>query len=189
MEGRDDGRHFLLVRRCLDDKAEKAYYFVFAPVGTTLAEMVQAIGQRWKIEECFETGKEMGMEDYEVRGFTTWYRFITLVMVVMACLASICAAALTPGTTPPLPEGTCPLLPLTIRRACAIYWHPCSGPCLAARPCSSLGPGGGAATRAGPATFIRDVVALPGNSCLARSSFLFGCFRFQGISLEFPSIS
>ncbi len=35
----DDGRHFLLVRRCLDDPSEKAYYFVFAPLGTTLAEM------------------------------------------------------------------------------------------------------------------------------------------------------
>jgi SRSO17 transposase len=48
----DDGRHFLLIRRCLDEKVAKAYYFVFAPPGTTLAEMVQAIGQRWCIEEC-----------------------------------------------------------------------------------------------------------------------------------------
>ncbi len=78
----DDGRHFLLVRRCLDDPSEKAYYFVFAPLGTTLAEMVKAISARWCIEECFETGKEMGLEDYEVRGFTAWYRYITLVMIV-----------------------------------------------------------------------------------------------------------
>lgn len=35
----DDGRHWLLIRRCLDDPSEKAYYFVFAPAGTTLAEM------------------------------------------------------------------------------------------------------------------------------------------------------
>jgi SRSO17 transposase len=35
----DDGRHFLLVRRCLDDPSEKAYYFVFAPPGTQLPEM------------------------------------------------------------------------------------------------------------------------------------------------------
>ena len=70
----NDGRHFLLIRRCVDDPSEKAYYFVFAPLGTTLIEMVQAIGQRWKIEECFEIGKEIGLEDYEVRGFTAWYR-------------------------------------------------------------------------------------------------------------------
>ena len=35
----DDGRHFLLIRRCLDDPQEKTYYFVFAPLGTRLAEM------------------------------------------------------------------------------------------------------------------------------------------------------
>jgi SRSO17 transposase len=110
----DDGRHFLLIRRCLDEQAEKAYYFVYAPTGTTLVEMVKAIGARWKIEECFETGKAIGLEDYEVRGFTAWYRFITLVMVVMAALAAICAAALLPRTSPPSYEGTCPLLPLTM---------------------------------------------------------------------------
>jgi SRSO17 transposase len=110
----DDERHFLLIRRCVDDPGEKAYYFVFAPSGTTLVEMVQAIGQRWKIEECFEIGKEIGLEDYEVRGFTAWYRYITLVMVVMACLAGICAAASVSTAKPTTDAGTCPLLPLTI---------------------------------------------------------------------------
>lgn len=113
----DDGRHFLLIRRCLDDPSEKAYYFVFAPPGTTLVEMVQAIGARWKIEECFEIGKEMGLEDYEVRGFTAWYRHITLVMIVQACLACICAQARTLPTEPSSNEETpptCSLRSLTI---------------------------------------------------------------------------
>jgi hypothetical protein len=113
----DDGRHFLLIRRCVDDPSEKAYYFVFAPLGTTLVEMVRAIGQRWKIEECFETGKAIGLSDYEVRGFTAWYRHITLVMLVQACLAGICAAARTLPPDSPPHEGTsspCPPLPLTI---------------------------------------------------------------------------
>jgi SRSO17 transposase len=110
----DDGRHFLLIRRCVDDPSEKAYYFVFAPPGTTLVEMVQAIGQRWKIEECFETGKAIGLEDYEVRGFTAWYRYITLVMVVQACLAGICAAASVSSAEPITDAGTSPVLPLTI---------------------------------------------------------------------------
>jgi SRSO17 transposase len=112
----DDGRHFLLVRRCLDNPSEKAYYFVFAPLGTTLAEMVKAIGTRWCIEEDFETGKEMGLGDYEVRAFTAWYRHITLVMIVEACLASICAATRRVPTEPIVDEGTltCPLLSLTI---------------------------------------------------------------------------
>lgn len=113
----DDGRHFLLIRRCLDDPKEKTYYFVFAPLGTTLAEMVKAIGQRWKIEENFETGKDMGLSDYEVRCWTGWYRHITLVMVVQACLASICAKARISTTEPASTQGTpltCPLLPLSI---------------------------------------------------------------------------
>jgi SRSO17 transposase len=110
----DDGRHFLLIRRCVDDPSEKAYYFVFAPLGATLADMVQAIGARWKIEECFETSKEMGLSDYEVRGFTAWYRHITLVMIVEACLAVICAMARLSLSEPTMVEGTCPLLPLTI---------------------------------------------------------------------------
>jgi hypothetical protein len=113
----DDGRHFLLIRRCVDDPSEKAYYFVFAPLGTTLVEMVQAIGQRWKIEECFQTGKAIGLEDYEVRGFTAWYRYITLVMVAQACLAGICAAArMLPPESPPQKGASSPSpsLPLTI---------------------------------------------------------------------------
>ncbi len=113
----DDGQHFLLVRRCVDDPSEKTYYFVFAPLGTTLAEMVKAIGARWKIEECFETGKDMGLEDDEVRSFTAWYRHMTLVMIVQACLAGICAMARLSSTEPTTDEGirpTCPLLPLTI---------------------------------------------------------------------------
>ena len=46
----DDGQHFLLIRRSIADPQEKGYYFVFAPPGTTLQEMVQAIGARWHIE-------------------------------------------------------------------------------------------------------------------------------------------
>jgi SRSO17 transposase len=112
----EDGRHFLLIRRRLDDPSEKTYYFVFAPLGTTLVEMVKAIGQRWCIEECFETGKDMGLEDYEVRCWTAWYRHITLVMIVQACLAGICAAARMLTTEPTTAEETpiYPLLPLTI---------------------------------------------------------------------------
>ena len=113
----DDGRHFLLIRRAIDDPQEKAYYFVFAPLGTTLIEMVKAIGKRWHIEEDFETGKAIGLGDYEVRSFMAWYRHITLVMIVQACLAGICAAARIPVTKNPLHEGgllVCPVIPLTI---------------------------------------------------------------------------
>jgi hypothetical protein len=69
----DDGRHSLLIRRSLTDPNEKAYYFVFAPTGTTLPEMIAASGARWHIEKNFENGKDMGLDHYEVRSFTGWY--------------------------------------------------------------------------------------------------------------------
>jgi SRSO17 transposase len=58
----DDGRHWLLIRRSISDPQEKRYYFVFAPKGTSLAEMVQAIGARWHIEEDFANAKDMGLD-------------------------------------------------------------------------------------------------------------------------------
>lgn len=102
----EDGRHWLLIRRRLDNPQEKAYYFVFAPPGTSLPVMVQAIGARWHIEEDFETAKDLGLDHYEVRCFVGWYRHITLVMLAHACLSGICAQeeARTPPekATPPV---------------------------------------------------------------------------------------
>ncbi len=112
----DDGRHWLLIRRSLTDPHEKAYYFVFAPKGTTLPEMVAAIGARWHIEEEFENAKDIGLDHYEVRCFTGWYRHITLVLVALAFLTGICATArfspspLAPSELPARPT----VLPLTI---------------------------------------------------------------------------
>jgi SRSO17 transposase len=87
----DDGSHWLLIRRCITDPTQKAYYFVFGPPATTLQEMVKAIGARWHIEDDFETSKDMGLDQYEVRCFIGWYRHITLVMLAHAFLAVICA--------------------------------------------------------------------------------------------------
>jgi SRSO17 transposase len=70
----DDGKHWLLIRRRIDDPSEKTYYFVFGPNGTTLQEMVEVIGKRWRIEDDFKTGKGLGLDHYEVRCFTGWYR-------------------------------------------------------------------------------------------------------------------
>src|SRR5438552_4428725 len=99
----DDGRHWVLIRRSLTDPNEKAYYFVFAPKGTTLPEMVAAIGARWHIEENFENAKDLGLDHYEVRSFTGWYRHITLVLVALAYLTGICATERF-STSPPAPS-------------------------------------------------------------------------------------
>ena len=62
------------MRRLPTKPSEKVYYLVFAPAGTTLADMVQAIAGRWSIEEDFKTSKGSGMDQYEVRTWTAWYR-------------------------------------------------------------------------------------------------------------------
>src|SRR5713101_8281627 len=112
----DDGQHWLLIRRDLTDPNEKAYYFVFAPRGTTLSEMVQAIGARWHIEEDFENAKDLGLDHYEVRSFTGWYRHITLVLLALAFLTAMCATercSTSPPAPSPLPARPA-VLPLTV---------------------------------------------------------------------------
>jgi SRSO17 transposase len=87
----DDGKHWVLIRRCIDDPTIKTYYFVFGPPNTSLHVMVKVIGTRWRIEDDFQTGKALGLAQYQVRCFTGWYRHVTLVMLAHAFLAVICA--------------------------------------------------------------------------------------------------
>jgi SRSO17 transposase len=128
----EDGRHWLLMRRSLTDPQEKAYYFVFGPPGTTLAQMVTAIGARWHIEEDFETAKDLGLDHYEVRSFVAWYRHITLVMLAHAFLSGICAQALSLACPPLAVEAPAtldtasdarPLLPLTVPEVRHLLGH------------------------------------------------------------------
>lgn len=83
-------QRYLLIRRSLvvgEKPAERAYVLVFAPSGTTLAEMATAIGTRWTVEQCFQEGKgEVGLDHYEVRSWHGWYRHITLCMLAHAFL-------------------------------------------------------------------------------------------------------
>jgi SRSO17 transposase len=88
--GVDDGWHSLLFRRTLAATPELTYYLVFAPPATPLQTKVIALGGRWRIEEDFENGKELGLDHYEVRSFVGWYRYITLCMLALAYLVSIC---------------------------------------------------------------------------------------------------
>ncbi len=84
-----DGRHWLVVRRCLDDPHELAYYLVWAPADTPLSIMAQAIGARWHIEEDLHASKALGLDQYEVRSYLGWYRHITLVLLAAAFLVDI----------------------------------------------------------------------------------------------------
>ncbi len=87
--GQVDGRHWLLVRRCLDDPNTLAYFLIWAPPDASLPIMVQAIGARWRIEEDLEASKALGLAHYEGRSYLGWYRHITLILLACAFLLAI----------------------------------------------------------------------------------------------------
>jgi SRSO17 transposase len=70
------------------NRLDRAYYVVFSPQGATLEELVKVAGRRWAIEVAFEAAKqEVGLDQYEVRKWDAWYRFITLALFAHAFLA------------------------------------------------------------------------------------------------------
>ena len=85
---------WVLFRRSIKSPEDIAYYRVFSPVESPLSEMVRTAGCRWTVEECFETGKgEVGLDQYEVRSWTGWYRHITLACLAHAFLTVMCSQA------------------------------------------------------------------------------------------------
>lgn len=81
---------WILARRSLDDPTDLAYFAVFAPQTIPLASVVQIVGSRWAIEIGFKTAKgEVGLDQYEVRSWTGWYRHITLALLAHAFLVGI----------------------------------------------------------------------------------------------------
>jgi len=87
--GTVDGRHFLVIRRCLDGSHELAFYLVCAPLSTELSTIVQAIGASFHIEEDLQACKDLGLDQYEVRSYLGWYRHLTLVLLAYAFLVGI----------------------------------------------------------------------------------------------------
>lgn len=77
---------WIVVRRSISDPSEMVFYRVCAPKETTLDQIVQVAGQRWKVEEAIERAKgECGLDQYEVRNWTGWYRHVTLSLVAQLC--------------------------------------------------------------------------------------------------------
>jgi SRSO17 transposase len=86
-DGPQERARFLLIRRSLADPDKRAYYRVAGPAQTTLPEVVRVAGSRWKIEEGYEQAKgEVGLDQYEVRTWRAWYRYMTLALLAYAAL-------------------------------------------------------------------------------------------------------
>ncbi|MER8772182.1 IS701 family transposase [Mesorhizobium sp. M0960] len=82
--------HWLLVRRKQSTSGEKAYYLVFAPPGSSLAELAAVAGLRWAIEECFERAKDdLGLDHCEARSWHGWHRHMSLCMAALAFLSKL----------------------------------------------------------------------------------------------------
>ena len=83
----DTGRHYLLIRRN-DATGELAYLRCYSPRPVTLHALVTVAGQRWRIEESFQAAKGLtGLDQHQVRRWTSWHRWTTLAMLAHAFLA------------------------------------------------------------------------------------------------------
>jgi SRSO17 transposase len=79
--------HWVLMRRSLSDLSERAYYRVYGPAAITLHEVVQVTGRSFRIEEGYEQARsEVGLDQYEVRTWRAWYRYVTLALLAYAAL-------------------------------------------------------------------------------------------------------
>jgi SRSO17 transposase len=86
-EATSERARWVLIRRSLADRSQRAYYRVYGPATITLAEVVQVTGSRWRIEEGYEQAKgEVGLDQYEVRTWRAWYRYVTLALLAYAAL-------------------------------------------------------------------------------------------------------
>jgi SRSO17 transposase len=87
------GEHeWMLARRSIKDPSDLAFYRCYATRPAGLPELVRVAGSRWSVEEVFQATKnEVGLDHYQVRKHTAWYRHITLAMVAHAHLAFLAA--------------------------------------------------------------------------------------------------
>ena len=84
------GHWYILARRSIDDPTDLAYYFCYSNKPTKLEDLVHVAASRWTVEECFQTAKnEAGLDHYQVRDYTAWYKHMTLSMIALAFLTII----------------------------------------------------------------------------------------------------
>lgn len=95
------GCHSALIRRN-DTTGELAFHLCWSPRRATLAQLIKVAGTRWRIEESFQTAKGLvGLDQHQVRRWTSWNRWTTLAMLAHAFLAILTAAERDHTPTPP----------------------------------------------------------------------------------------
>jgi SRSO17 transposase len=101
------GQAWLLIRRNRRT-GEYAFYRCYSPTPVPISALVAVAGRRWTVEENFQQGKELaGLDEHQVRRWTSWHRWTVLAMLAHAFLAVTAAAERANTTT------TTTLVPLT----------------------------------------------------------------------------
>jgi SRSO17 transposase len=96
------GHHWLLIRRNTKT-GELAYLLCYSPRRVPLAALIRVAGQRWRIEENFQAAKGLtGLDQHQVRRWTSWHRWSVLAMLAHAFLA---VATVIERTHAPTPQG------------------------------------------------------------------------------------
>jgi SRSO17 transposase len=92
--------HQLLVR-CNRTTGEVACYRCWSPAPVPLATLVRIAGSRWRVEETFQAGKGLaGLDEHQVRCFTSRSRWVTLAMLAHVFLAAVRAEENTAAILP-----------------------------------------------------------------------------------------
>lgn len=91
LPGTESGHTWILMRRN-DSTGELAYYRCYQQGPVPLGQLVRVAGQRWTIEESFQAAKgQAGLDEHQVRTWTSWHRWTVLCMLAMAFLAVVTA--------------------------------------------------------------------------------------------------
>lgn len=100
------GHHQLLIRRNRRTR-ERAFYRCYSAIRVPLSTLVRVAGRRWTVEETFQSGKGLaGLDEHQVRRWTSWHRWVTLAMLAHAFLAVVRADE---HARHPKPDGLIPL--------------------------------------------------------------------------------
>ena len=78
---------WLLLRRSRARRQALDFHACFGPPGTTLEDLVRLVGAQSTVHECCEEARHaVGLDQYEMRDWTGWYRHMTLGMLAQAFL-------------------------------------------------------------------------------------------------------
>jgi hypothetical protein len=83
----DAGPHHLRIRRNVATD-ELAYLRCYSPQPVSLSTLVRVGRKRWRIEESFQAAKRLdGLDQHQVRRWTSWHRWTTPAMLAHTFLA------------------------------------------------------------------------------------------------------